>query len=64
LEIRKFDDARGGFPDTNRGAILLYRSHAKAIFPQLSQLELMVLKADATAEDSGELPGDAGNIWN
>jgi len=64
LEIRKFDDAQSGFPDTKRGALLLYRAHAKSIFPQLSQLELMVLKADATAADNGESPTDPGNIWN
>ncbi len=26
LEIRKFDDSRGGFPDTKRGAIMLYHT--------------------------------------
>ncbi|HEY9079870.1 ankyrin repeat domain-containing protein [Magnetovibrio sp.] len=63
LEIRKFDDALSGFPDTNRGALLLYRSHAKPIFPQLSQLELMVLKADApiAVESTAPTPGD---VWN
>ena len=63
LEIRKFDDAQTGFPDTNRGALLLYRSHAKPIFPQLSQLELMVLKADAAipVESTAPTPGD---VWN
>ena len=47
LEIRNYDDARDGFPDTKRGVILLYDSHAEPIFPTLSQLELMVLKPDA-----------------
>jgi len=63
LEIRKFDDAQTGFPDTNRGALMLYRSHAKSIFPQLSQLELMVLKADAAipVESTAPTPGD---VWN
>ena len=46
LEIRMFDDARGGFPDTERGAIMLYKSHAEPIFPKLSQLELMVLELE------------------
>lgn len=50
LEIRKFDDDRGSFPDTRRGVIKLYRSHAGSIFPQLSQLELMVLKANNKAQ--------------
>ena len=44
LEIRKFDDTRGGFPDTRRGAILLYHTWSTPIFPQLSNLELMLAK--------------------
>jgi len=50
LEIRKFDDEGGSFPDTRRGLIKLYRSHAGPIFPQLSQLELMVLKANGSVD--------------
>ncbi|MBL4614195.1 MAG: ankyrin repeat domain-containing protein [Magnetovibrio sp.] len=66
LEIRKFNDAQGGFPDTLRGVILLYRNHAKSIFPQLSQLELMVLKADNVAAAEESLGGveDSSSIWN
>ena len=63
LEIRKFDDERGSFPDTRRGVIMLYKSHAGSIFPQLSQLELMVLK---TNEQSGVLNADdlkEESIW-
>jgi len=41
LEVRKFDDTRGGFPDLRRGAILLRREDAQPIFPRLSTLELM-----------------------
>lgn len=71
LEIRKFDDAQGGgFPDTNRGVILLYKAHAKPIFPQLSQLELMVLKADDDISTSsasadglgGEIQGEGDDL--
>lgn len=60
LEIRQFDDARSGFPDTRRGAVLLYREHAGEIFPLLSQLELMVLK------DDGEInlaPKTPESVW-
>lgn len=60
LEVRQFDDARGGFPDTNRGVVLLYRDHTGSIFPLLSQLELMVLK------DSGALdlaPKTPDSVW-
>ncbi len=51
LEIRQYDDARGGFPDTERGVVMLYKTHARPIFPILSQLELMVLKPEE--RDSG-----------
>jgi len=64
LEIRKFDDARGSFPDTKRGVILLYRNHSGAIFPQLSQLELMVLKAKGEAADfKAPAPITPDKVW-
>ena len=44
LEIQKYDDARGGFPDTKRGAILLYHTWSSPIFPEVSHLELMMVK--------------------
>ena len=44
LEIRKFDDSRGGFPDTSRGAVMLYHYNAPSIFPQVSSHELMRLR--------------------
>ena len=44
LEVRKYDDTRGGFPDTKRGAILLRHTYSTPIFPQLSTLELMLAK--------------------
>ncbi|MCW8915913.1 MAG: hypothetical protein OQK24_08685 [Magnetovibrio sp.] len=70
LEIRKFNDAQGGgFPDTKRGVIMLYRTHAKQIFPLLSQLELMVLKNEgletAATPSVNDTPsgGDPASIW-
>lgn len=45
LEVRNFDDARGSFPDIKRGAILLYHEWSTPVFPQLSTLELMLLRA-------------------
>lgn len=44
LEVRRFDDSRGGFPDSHRGAILLRRVGAEPIFPQLSSVELMAMR--------------------
>ena len=44
LEIRKYDDAHGGFPDTRRGAVMLYHNWSSPIFPQLSNIELMMAK--------------------
>lgn len=41
LEIRKYDDARGGFPDLRYGAIMLYNASSPSIFPALSTLDLM-----------------------
>jgi len=61
LEIRKFDDARGSFPDTRRGALLLYRNHSGSIFPQLSQLELMVLKDSPQTADTA--PATPDTVW-
>ncbi len=44
LELRKFDNSQGGFPDTNRGAVMLYHFNAPSIFPQVSSHELMRLR--------------------
>ncbi len=43
LEVRKYDDTRGGFPDTRRGAVMLYRMGTDTIFPELSMIEVMLL---------------------
>ena len=44
LEVRRFDGARGGFPDTKHGVVLLGRTPVRAIFPQLSSLDLMMIR--------------------
>ncbi len=44
LEVRLFDDTRGGFPDTKHGAVLLHYSDSKPIFPRLSTLDLMIMR--------------------
>jgi hypothetical protein len=44
LEIRQFDDTRGGFPDEKRGAIMLHNAQSGPIFPQVSAFELMRLR--------------------
>ncbi len=41
LEVRKYDDSRGGFPDLRHGTIMLYASDSPSIFPELSALDLM-----------------------
>jgi hypothetical protein len=43
LEVRKFDDGRGGFPDTKRGVVMLYQQWSSPIFPHVSMIELMLL---------------------
>ena len=45
LEVRMYDDNRGGFPDTKRGAIYLYNEKSQTIFPHVSLVELMLLRA-------------------
>ena len=45
LEVRKYDDNRGNFPDTKRGAVYLYNEKSQTIFPHVSLVELMLLKA-------------------
>lgn len=47
LEIRMYDDNRGGFPDTKRGGVYLYHEWSQTVFPQLSSVELMLLRAEA-----------------
>ena len=44
LEIRKYDDARGDFPDTRTGVVLLYSSNASPVFPELTSRDLMNLR--------------------
>ena len=44
LQIRTYDDTRGGFPDMEYGAISLHIQGAKPIFPLLSTANLMLLK--------------------
>gem|GEM_PF-4001301 len=50
LEVRKYDDARGGFPDTKRGAVYLYHEWSRPIFPQLSSVELMMMRVQKNSE--------------
>ncbi len=66
LEIRKFDDTRGGFPDTNRGAVMLYFSTSPSIFPQVSSHELMRLKriVDVTQTEDEQNASKANALDN
>ena len=41
LEIRRYDDARGGFPDLKHGVLMLSNAESPPIFPILSALDLM-----------------------
>jgi hypothetical protein len=40
LEIRKFDDVRGAYPDTVHGAMMLFPASAAPVFPRLPLLKL------------------------
>ena len=44
LEVRRFNDVVGGFPDMKHGFIRLYADGALPIFPQVSSSELMLVK--------------------
>jgi len=44
LEIRKFDDVRGAFPDTVHGAMMLFPASAAPVFPRLPLLELEMME--------------------
>jgi hypothetical protein len=46
LEVRMYDDNRGGFPDTKRGAVYLYHARSRPVFPHVSLVELMLLRAE------------------
>ena len=44
LEVRGFDDTRGGFPDMTHGLVRLYGSDSLPIFPRVSVTEILLLK--------------------
>jgi hypothetical protein len=44
LELRSIDNVRNTFPDQDHGVLLLYREGAPTIFPQLSAIDLMMLR--------------------
>ena len=48
LELRRYDDVRGGFPDTKHGVVMLYWTDAPPIFPQLSSMDLMMIQWSRT----------------
>lgn len=50
LELRKYDDSRGGFPDVKRGAVMLYYHNAPPIFPVVSAHELMRVNRKVLSE--------------
>ena len=43
LEVRRFDDTRGGFPDMDHGVVLLYREGTAPVFRVLTNADLMLL---------------------
>lgn len=47
LELRRYDDARGGFTDMKHGALVLHGSDERPIFPILSQFDVMLMKPPA-----------------
>lgn len=43
LEVRLFDDTRGGFPDMEHGVMRLYTADSSSIFPMVNPRELMLI---------------------
>ena len=48
LELRRYDDVRGGFPDTKHGVVMLYWTDAPPIFPLLLSMDLMMIQWSRT----------------
>jgi hypothetical protein len=44
LEVRGFDDSRGGFPDLEHGLVRLYGANSLPIFPRVSTMEMMLVR--------------------
>ncbi|MHC8509310.1 MAG: hypothetical protein ACYYKD_07910 [Rhodospirillales bacterium] len=44
LEVRKFDDTRGGFPDDKNGVLMLYNTGGGPVFPLVSIFDLAWLR--------------------
>lgn len=50
LEVRKFDDARAIFPDTEHGAIRLYGAGGPPVFPVITALDIMKIEWAARSD--------------
>ena len=50
LELRRFDDTRSVFPDTEHGALRLYTAGAPKVFPVVTALDIMSIEWTARSD--------------
>ena len=56
LEVRKFDDSRNVFPDTEHGVVRLYVAGGPPVFPAVSALDIMSIDWAARSGHSDAAP--------
>lgn len=61
LEVRKFDDSRNVFPDTEHGVVRLYAAGGPPIFPAVSALDIMSIDWAARSDHNDEAPPPRAN---
>ena len=62
LEVRKFDDTRNAFPDTEHGVVRLYVAGGPPVFPAISALDIMSIDWAARSGRNGGTPPRASSV--
>lgn len=63
LELRRFDDTRSVFPDTEHGALRLYTAGAPKVFPVVTALDIMSIEWTARSDHlDGATPVTASTL--
>ena len=61
LEVRKFDDSRNVFPDTEHGVVRLHVAGGPPVFPAVSALDIMSIDWAARSDRNDEAPPPRAN---
>ena len=61
LEVRKFDDSRNVFPDTEHGVVRLYVAGGPPVFPAVSALDIMSIDWAARSDHNDAAPPPRAN---